>query len=366
MPGLDDGPATTSGLRIFGAGEGLQSTLDQGFHAADVASSQKITEKIAALPHDADFFSLEFFPPKTKNGTANLRARIVRMKHALQPLFVSITWGAGGSSFNQSFDLAEKCQRELGLTTLLHLTTVDMTRQTLDRALARARALGIRNIMALKGDRPRDGSDPAAGHAANDAAVRQDFFWAVDLVRYIRKAHGNYFNIGVAAYPEGHFNASDPSSRGVEHDLPFLAEKVEAGADFIMTQLFYDMDAYADFESKVRAYPSEALKKIPIIPGILPIPSQRRFDNTLKLAHATVPDIIRAQLDPVRKNNTEWMTAGERVVTDLVGAIHERASKRPGPRGYSFFTLNQEEPVSTVLKNTHLASGARKSGASDA
>lgn len=109
---------------------------------------EKITDKIAALPADASYFSLEFFPPKTAMGFSNLRDRLDRMSRALRPLFVNVTWGAGGSTATKSLELAEICQRELSLTTCLHLTCTNMSRKTIDNALEEAKVLGIRNILA--------------------------------------------------------------------------------------------------------------------------------------------------------------------------------------------------------------------------
>src|ERR1700710_2783472 len=116
---------------------------------------EKITSKIAALPPHSTYFSLEFFPPKTSMGSSNLRARLDRMSRALRPLFITVTWGAGGSTAKKSLELAELCQRELGLTTCLHLTCTNMSKSLVDQALEDARSLGIRNILALRGDPPR-------------------------------------------------------------------------------------------------------------------------------------------------------------------------------------------------------------------
>src|SRR6478609_10179858 len=151
----------------------------------------KITDRIAALPADGTYFSLEFFPPKTAMGFSNLRDRLHRMERALRPLFVNVTWGAGGSTSQKSLELAELCQRELGLTTCLHLTCTNMSRRLVDKALEDAKALGIRNILALRGDPPR----PEYRDVASDPVPLGDdeFAWAMDLVRYIRKEHGDYF-----------------------------------------------------------------------------------------------------------------------------------------------------------------------------
>ena len=166
---------------------------------------EKITDKIAALPADANYFSLEFFPPKTQQGFSNLNARLSRMAHSLRPLFVNVTWGAGGSTSAKSLALAEVTQRELGLTTCLHLTCTNMSRKLIDEALEQAKALGVRNILALRGDPPRSDEyrDTTLPDAEEDDS-NKDFTWAIDLIRYIRKQYDDYFCVGVAGYPEGH------------------------------------------------------------------------------------------------------------------------------------------------------------------
>jgi methylenetetrahydrofolate reductase (NADPH) len=151
---------------------------------------EKITDKIAALPPNSNYFSLEFFPPKTAMGSSNLRARLDRMSRALRPLFITVTWGAGGSTATKSLELAELCQRELGLTTCLHLTCTNMNKTLVDEALKQAEVLGIRNILALRGDPPRDEEYFDADGKGESPAQEEKFEWAIDLVRYIRKQYG--------------------------------------------------------------------------------------------------------------------------------------------------------------------------------
>lgn len=312
----------------------------------------KITDKIAALPPDAGYFSLEFFPPKTAMGFANLRSRLERMARALKPTFVNVTWGAGGSTAQKSLELAEICQRELGLTTCLHLTCTNMNKQLIDEALEDAKVLGVRNILALRGDPPRaeykdENEDPGA-------ADGDEFKWSVDLVKYIRKNHGDYFCIGVAGYPEGHADESHPLGQSLEHDLPYLVEKVEAGADFIMTQLFFDIKAYDDFETKLRQHPSGAFKDIIIIPGLMPIQNYQMIKRTTKLSHARLPDELMERLDEVKKDDEKVKEVGVDILSELVGQIREIKSRTPGPKGFHFYTLNLEKAVSFILERTNL------------
>jgi methylenetetrahydrofolate reductase (NADPH) len=312
----------------------------------------KITDKIAALPPNANYFSLEFFPPKTQMGFANLRSRLERMARALKPTFVNVTWGAGGSTAQKSMELAEICQRELGLTTCLHLTCTNMNRRLIDKALEDAKVLGIRNILALRGDPPR--KEEYRDENEDDDEGEEEFTWAVDLVRYIRKNHGDHFCIGVAAYPEGHADESHPLGQSLEHDLPWLVEKVQAGADFIMTQLFFDIKAYDKFEKTLREHPSGAFEGILIIPGLMPIQNYQMIKRTTKLSHARIPDTLMARLDEVKKDDEQVKQVGVNILSELVEQIREIKSRTPGPKGFHFYTLNLEKAVSFILERTDL------------
>ncbi|KAM3417398.1 hypothetical protein BST61_g5647 [Cercospora zeina] len=313
----------------------------------------KLTDKIAALPPDATYFSLEFFPPKTQQGFSNLNARLSRLAHSLRPLFVNVTWGAGGSTSVKSLALAEVTQRELGLTTCLHLTCTNMSRKLIDEALEQAKVLGIRNILALRGDPPRsdeyrDDSLPDAGEDDSN----KDFTWAVDLVRYIRRQYGDYFCVGVAGYPEGHADQSHPEHQSIEHDLPYLVEKTAAGADFIMTQLFYDVDAYQKYEKRLREHESGLFKKIPIIPGLMPVQSYQILRRTTKLSHAALPQEILKRLEAVKGDDEAVKRVGVDVLSEIVDTM--KHSEFAGPRGFHFYTLNLEKVVTQILERNDL------------
>lgn len=312
---------------------------------------EKITDKISALPDGANYFSLEFFPPKTAMGFANLQTRLERMSQALRPLFVTVTWGAGGSTATKSLELAELCQRQLGLTTCLHLTCTNMDRSLVDDALEQAKVLGIRNILALRGDAPRSEEYREEGQSAEQDS-NKDFTWAVDLVRYIRKQYGDYFCIGVAAYPEGHSDESHPEHQSPEHDLPWLVEKTKAGADFIMTQLFFDVEAYDQFEKLLREHESGAFKTIPIIPGLMPIQSYKILLRTTKLSHARLPSNMLARLEVVKTDDERVKQVGVKILDEMVEHIKTRPGV--GRRGFHFYTLNLEKAVSHIIEDTNL------------
>ncbi|RKF59220.1 Methylenetetrahydrofolate reductase 2 [Erysiphe neolycopersici] len=309
---------------------------------------EKITDKIAALPHGSNYFSLEFFPPKTSTGVSNLRTRLDRMSRALRPLFVTVTWGAGGSTATNSLELAELCQRELGLTTCLHLTCTNSSQRVVDETLEKAYALGIRNILALRGDPPR--KEYISTELGTEETVK--FEWAIDLVKYVKEKYGDYFCVGVAAYPEGHVDRDDPDSQSLEHDLPYLVEKVKAGADFIMTQLFFDIDAYDIFQKRLREHESGCFKMMPIIPGLMPIQSYQMIQRTIKLTHVKMPPQIAARLDATKGNDELTKEVGVDIVSEIISHIQHDPLPLLGRRGFHLYTLNLEKVVSLILERT--------------
>lgn len=273
------------------------------------------------------------------------------MSQALRPLFVTVTWGAGGSTATKSLELAEICQRQLGLTTCLHLTCTNMDRALVDDALEQAKVLGIRNILALRGDAPRSDEYRDEDKLPEQDSNR-DFTWAIDLVRYIRKQYGDYFCVGVAAYPEGHSDESHPEHQNPLYDIPYLVEKIEAGADFIMTQLFYDVERYDRFETMLRDHESGAFKTIPIIPGLMPIQSYSILRRTAKLSHANLPADLLARLDAVKADDELVKKVGVKILGEMVE--HIKARPDVARRGFHFYTLNLEKAVSHILEDTHL------------
>ncbi|KAL8738066.1 MAG: hypothetical protein Q9181_001090 [Wetmoreana brouardii] len=317
---------------------------------------KKITDKIAALPQDASFFSLEFFPPKTQIGLSNLQDRLQRMSQTLRPLFVNVTWGAGGCTASRSLELAEICQRQLGLTTCLHLTCTNMKRKVVDEALKEAKIMGVRNVLALRGDPPREEEyrlDIENGQEEEEVKeTNEEFVWAVDLVRYIRREYGDFFCIGVAAYPEGHSDESHPREQNFGNDLPYLIEKIKAGADFLVTQFFFDACAYTRFEKVLRDHESGAFRNIPIIPGLLPIQNYQILRRTSKLAHCRIPPGLLEILDPIKADDEKVKDKGIDALCDIISDIQATRSDRP--RGFHFYTLNLEKVVGSILERCNL------------
>lgn len=229
-----------------------------------------------------------------------------------------------------------------------------MKRKVVDEALEEAKVLGVRNILALRGDPPRQEEyrleDEGDENGQEDSNA--DFTWAIDLVRYIRRIHGDYFCIGVAGYPEGHADQSHPTDQSSLHDLPYLIDKTKAGADFIMTQLFYDLDAYTKYERMLREHESGVFAKIPIIPGLMPLQSYEILVRTTKLAHAKVPPELLRRLQGVKGDDEAVKQVGVEALSEIVDGIKEVKTK--GPRGFHFYTLNLEKAVSSLLEQCNL------------
>lgn len=294
-----------------------------------------IIDKVNSLRADQRFISFEFFPPKTDAGFRNLLARLHRML-ALNPLFITVTWGAGGSTSEKTLDLAATCLRDLGLTTVLHLTCTNTNKEIIDNALEKAKANGIRNILALRGDPPR---------TQEYWTPNCEFNAAADLVRYIKAKHGDYFCIGVAGYPEGHVQGADESNQDPKNDMPYLIEKIDAGADFIITQLFYDVDKFISYEKLLRQYPQ--LKDKVIIPGLMPITTFNVFTRASKLSHAHIPADIYETLEAHSNNDDFIKNLGVEILSNIVTTIDEKTNGRI--KGYHFYCLNLEKAVASLV-----------------
>jgi methylenetetrahydrofolate reductase (NADPH) len=226
-----------------------------------------------------------------------------------------------------------------------------MSRSLVDDALEQAKALGIRNILALRGDAPRS-EEYRNEERPEEEDSNKDFTWAIDLVRYIRKQYGDYFCIGVAAYPEGHSDQSHPQDQDPLFDLPYLVEKTKAGADFIMTQLFFDAEAFDKFEMLLRNHESGVFKTIPIIPGLMPIQSYQILRRVTKLSHAKLPDTLFDRLDVVKGDDELVKQVGVDILSEIVD--HVKTSPSPVRRGFHFYTLNLEKSVAHILERSHL------------
>ncbi|KAK3825228.1 MAG: methylenetetrahydrofolate reductase-domain-containing protein [Benniella sp.] len=298
----------------------------------------KIVDKIAHKKAEGKpFYSFEYFPPKTAQGLSNLYERIGRMQ-VLSPTFVTCTWGAGGSTFDKTTELCAVAQTVHGLETCMHLTCTNMDRGKVDEALAEAKKAGIQNILALRGDPPRG--------QEYWMQVDDTFVHAIDLVRYIRQQYGDFFCIGVAGYPEGHMDSTDLSS----HDeIRFLKEKIEAGADFVLTQLFYDVDGFLTWEKQCRSMGIVC----PIIPGVMPIQSYNGFRRITNLAKIRIPADVALALEPIKNDDQKVKDYG----VELAASIIERLLNA-GITGFHICTLNLEKSVRLILERVGFVSPA--------
>jgi methylenetetrahydrofolate reductase (NADPH) len=271
-------------------------------------------------------FSFEFFPPKTAQGVQNLYERMDRM-HDLGPSFIDITWGAGGRHSQLTCEMVHAAQSQYGLETCMHLTCTDMERSRVDEALNMAFKAGCTNILALRGDPPRDQEK----WEAKDG----NFRYAKDLVKYIRESYGNHFDIGVAGYPEGCDDESDPDIL-VDH----LKEKVDAGGTFVVTQMFYDVDIFLAWVKKCRAKGIN----VPIIPGIMPISTHAAFIRRAEWTKCHVPDDWYAVLEPVKNDDAAVRDIGKDLVAEMCRKILEA-----GILHLHFYTMNLAQATRLVL-----------------
>lgn len=262
------------------------------------------------------------------------------------PLFVTVTWGAGGSTASRSLELATSCQNDHAMTTCLHLTCTNMERDILDDALAKAHAAGIRNILALRGDPPRGQEYWVASNT--------EFSYAIDLVKYIRKNYGDWFCIGVAAYPEGHAYGSAPEKQHPLKDLPYLREKVRAGADFILTQIFYNVPSFISFEKLLRNDESGLFKTIPIVPAVMPIQSYQSFRRMTKLTSVSIPPELLTRIEEIKADDEAVKHLGVDVAVEMIKQIRSGTQQRCP--GVHLCTFNLERSVAFILEKIGMIS----------
>lgn len=277
------------------------------------------------------FYSFEYFPPKTRHGVQNLLDRIDRMA-TLNPAFVDVTWGAGGSTSENSLKIAENVQKFFGLDVLLHLTCTNMPVDAINDTLEKAKSYGVENILALRGDPPTNASWEACDGGFN---------YARDLVSHIQKNYPGEFCVGVAGYPEKH-----SSKHTLEQEIEFLKEKVDAGADFIITQLFYDPEVFLDYRDKVAA----AGIKVPVIPGVMPINNYSRFLKFCSLASIFIPEKIKNDLSEIKQNDVMVAEYGVKQCVEMCQRLIEG-----GVDGIHFYTLNLESSAKKILARLALS-----------
>jgi len=270
-------------------------------------------------------FSFEFFPPQTEQGERALLKTVERLRE-LEPSFVSVTYGAGGSTREKTIEIVSRIKHEFGIEAMAHLTCVGHDRDEIARILDRIQACGIENVLPLRGDPPK----------GETAFVRpkNGFGYASELVRFIRE-RGYPFCLAAAGYPEGHVECRD-----LELDLSHLVDKVRAGVDVIITQLFFDNADYFAFVKRARAAGIE----LPIVPGIMPITNVAQIERITKMCGSQIPDDLRGRMravaddeEAVNEIGVEYST---RQCRELLAA---------GAPGIHFYTLNKSPATAAIL-----------------
>mmetsp|Transcript_20987 Transcript_20987/g.45966 ORF Transcript_20987/g.45966 Transcript_20987/m.45966 type:complete len:596 (-) Transcript_20987:433-2220(-) len=293
----------------------------------------KIKEKMAK---GEKFYSFEFFPPRTEEGVENLFEKLERMA-AHAPVFCDITWGAGGSTADLTLDIAVKMQNLICVETMMHLTCTNMQVEKLESALKQVKAAGLQNILALRGDPPKG--------QEKFEAVEGGFSCALDLVRYIRKEFGDYFGICVAGYPEAHPDTivDDPEQMEKNYwaNIDYLKQKVEAGADIIITQLFYDVDIFLKFVDDCR----KVGITVPILPGIMPIMTYGGFKRMIGFCKTKVPQDIADKVESLKDDEEGLKAYGMELGASMCKRILDA-----GIPGLHMYSLNLDRSTLGILE----------------
>ena len=261
--------------------------------------------------------SFEFFPPKTPEGVEQLY-RTVEELRPCRPSFVSVTYGAGGSTRDRTLELVGRIQRDAGILTMAHLTCVGSTRDEIRETLQRLHDDGIRNVLALRGDPPKG--------ETTFTPTADGFRYASELVGFIRD-QGFDFCVGGACYPEGHVETRD-----LEQDLANLRNKVAAGAEFLVSQLFFDNEDYRAFVRRARS----AGISVPIVPGLMPVTNVNQIERFTQMCGARIPQELRRRLRIVSNDPAAVVATGVQWAVD-----QGRALLREGAPGLHFYTLNR-------------------------
>ena len=272
--------------------------------------------------------SFEFFPPKTKELEDALFKTIEELK-PVNPTFVSVTYGAGGSTREKTRDIVKKIHEDTGLTVMAHLTCIGHSKQEIRQILEDYKNIGIENILALRGDIPIsfDKKDiPLDGCK-----------YASELVSFIKDNFGDYFCIAVASYPEGH-----PESPNLERDIYYFKRKVEAGASFSITQMFFDNAYFYDFLDRCE----KVGINIPIIPGIMPITNFNQIRKFASLCGATIPEEVVKLFEKYADNPEETKKIGVEFATKQCEDLLKN-----GVKGLHFYTLNKSDATIQIYNN---------------
>ena len=269
--------------------------------------------------------SFEVFPPKTDSAFDSVKQATEQIA-ALRPAFMSVTYGAGGGTSQYTLDIAKNIKDQYGVPTLAHLTCVSSTRETVAKKIAEMRAAGIENVMALRGDIPPhlEGADRSGW----------DYTHAIELVREL-KVHG--FCIGGACYPEIH-----PESANQREDIRHLKEKVDAGCDFLTTQMFFDNNLFYNFLYKIR----EAGITVPVVPGIMPITNGNQVERAIKLSGSLMPQRFKCLVDKFGTTPAAMKQAGIAYATDQIIDLFAN-----GIKNVHVYSMNKPDVAAAILRN---------------
>ncbi len=275
----------------------------------------------------SQIFSCEFFPPKTDRGMENLRNSSLKLKKEMNPEFFSVTYGAGGSEQEKTFEAVKQIKQASGTAVAPHLTCIGSTKKQILNILNNYIEQDIHRIVALRGDIP-------------DGTSTGEFSYANELISFIRQETGDHFDLEVAAYPEFH-----PQAKNAEIDLQNFKRKVDAGATTAITQYFYNTDAYFRFIDSC-----EKLNiRIPIIPGIMPITNFTNLARFSNMCGAEIPRWLYKRLEALGDDIESIKELGADVVTEMCQKLINA-----GAPGLHFYTLNQAEATLKIYKNLNL------------
>lgn len=287
--------------------------------------------KIREILKNRRTLSFEFFPPKTEKGIKSVFETIETLK-AFRPDFVSVTHGAGGTTRVLTVEIALRIKRENGLLVMAHMTCISQRKEEIYRVLLRLEDAGIENVIALRGDPPRD--------QTSSAPAKGDFAHAMDLIEYIKS---NFqFGLAAACYPEGH-----PESKDLASDIGYAKRKVDLGAEFLITQLFFDNSDFYRFLDSAR----KTGINVPILAGILPILSTSQIRRFTALCGATIPKKLDKRLDRFADDSDAVREIGVEHATTQVDDLLAN-----GVQGVHFYALNKGYSISKIINNINRSS----------
>ena len=284
----------------------------------------KITD---LLTENKPLLSFEVFPPKTESGFESVKTATEEIAK-LRPSFMSVTYGAGGGTSRYTLDIATNIKALYGVPTLAHLTCVSSTKETVKRKIAEIKAAGITNVMALRGDIPENLLD-------SDRSS-WDYKHAIDLIYELKSANAD-FCIGGACYPEIH-----PESENQKDDIKHLKEKVDAGCDFLTTQMFFDNNLLYNFLYKIR----EAGITVPIVPGIMPITNANQVERAIRLSGSFMPQRFKSLVDKFGSNPAAMKQAGIAYATDQIIDLYAN-----GITNVHVYSMNKPDVAEKIQSN---------------